>query len=509
MDVTFKNSKDGNLTCTKGNISLHSSFNPIKEAERFVESISSSFLPSYIVMTGSCLGYASSFLRQRFPAAKLVSIQYSKSFAEYDDKWDKAFVLDEDSDAKLLEEELFSVIGEEKLFSTLFISWKPSEKAWPDLASSLWKSFKELLSKAESIISTRNYFNKRWFINSVKFFIKTQKICLPQKTDKPIIVTASGPSLASAMPFLKENRGAYILLSASSSLLPLLENDIIPDFCISTDGGWWAKKHLEPLLRKNISIPLIIPPEAASPGAILSNIPIVPLNYGDFPGSLFFQATDMPYVMGERNGTVSGTAAVLALSMTSGNVFFCGLDLAVSKQYQHTQPNALEIINSQKDDRLHPLETRCASSSFSGSASLSIYRNWFATRGDSFYKRVFRLVTANDNLEQIPHLQDIFIDKTSACLFQNISLNKSCERKEITLDTGKNESEVFQMLKKIKDEIETKPETPYNYEWYKMAALKDVIQAERTGDKTVLDDIHKKTIQFLDEAISKTSRTEN
>lgn len=503
MEVFFKDSKDGNLTCSLGSINLHSSFNPLKEAERFIDLLSVSYSPSHIIITGACLGYVEPYLRSRFPQAKIISIQYSKEFSKYEGKWDKAFIFTEQSDINLINEELFSFIGEEKLFSTYFISWKASEKAWPDLASTLWASFKDLLGKAESVISTRAYFNKRWFKNSINFFTNANKICQPEKTDKAVIITASGPSLASTLPFLKENRDSYILLSASSSILPLLKNGIIPDFCISTDGGWWAKKHLEPLLRINKAIPLIIPPEAAVPKKILSTMPLVPLSYGDFPDKYLFDATKTPFIKGTRNGTVSGSAALLALSMTSGPVFFCGLDLAISNKYQHTQPNALELINSQKDKRTSPLETRCASSSLSGSSSLSIYRNWFSSRDNKFYERIFRLVTEKDKLESIPRMKDIYIEKTGKKLFPEFTCKAAIKLKEVQIDPKENERNVYHLIKKIKAQIETNPESPYNYEWYKLAALKDVIKLERTGDKTITNEIKEKTINLLDELISK------
>ncbi len=462
-----------------------------------------SYLPSHIIITGPCIGYTEHFLRERFPQSQIISIQYSDQFNKYNSKWDKSFLFTEGSDVNIVSDELFSLIGEEKLFSTLFLSWKPSEKAWPELASKLWTSFKDLLAKAESIISTRNYFNKPWFINTLNFFTSIQNICHPQLTDKPIIITASGPSLSSALLFLKKNRQSYILLSASSSILPLIENGIIPDYCISTDGGWWAKKHLEPLLRKGISIPLIVPPEAAVPKEILSFMPIIPMSYNDFPDNLFFKQTGIPFIAGERNGTVSGTAALLALSITSGKVFFCGLDLSSAKEYQHTQPNALELINSKNDCRIKTLETRCSAASLPGNKALTIYRNWFASRNDTFYNRVSRLVTKRDKLAKIPHMDDIFIDENPTDLFPVTSGSSSLVTNKIKIKKSKIAKDIYHLLKNVKDEIETNPEKTYNYDWYRMAALKDLIHEERSGKKTISPEIIKKTRVFLDEAISK------
>ncbi len=511
MDIILKNSRNGSLTCTKDSISLHSTFDPEKEAERFVSLIESSYTPSFIVITGPCLGYSAQYLKKRFPDSKTIAIQYSTDFESNSNNWDYSFFITKQDDTDFINDRLFSIIGEEKLFSTLFLSWKPSEKAWPDLAATLWKSFKDLLEKAESVISTRNFFNRRWFLNSIRFYSSVKKICIPEKTDKPIVVTASGPSLGHSLPFLKKYRESFVLIAASSSVLPLLENEIIPDFCITTDGGWWAKKHLEPLIRlyksRGVSVPIIAPPEGAVPTELLSNAPIVPLSYSDFPDKLFFEATGIPFIAGERNGTVSGTAAVFALKMTTSNVFFCGLDLAPSlKGFQHTQPNALEPINNRQDIRIKPTETRITASAFSGGSSLGIYRNWFSSRNESFYKRVFRIVSNNDSLEPIPHLKDICIDSETPKCFTEGNSDKDLSYKTSESDTTRTRKQIYQFLEKIKAEIDTNAENPYNIDWYKIAALKEVVLSERAGNKAVSDGIKEKTIQLLETAVTLVNR---
>ena len=89
-----------------------------------------------------------------------------------------------------------------------------------------------------------------------------------------------------------------------------------------------------------------------------------------------------------RNGTVSGTAADIALKITSGNVFFCGLDLANSNGFSHTEPNELENYNSTGDFRFSTKETRIVSGNFS-SGALNLYRDWFSSY--DFKNRLFRL----------------------------------------------------------------------------------------------------------------------
>ena len=61
-------------------------------------------------------------------------------------------------------------------------------------------------------------------------------------------------------------------------------------------------------------------------------------------------------------------------------------------------------------------------------------------------------------------------------------------------------------MKKIKTEIETNPQNPYNIDWYKTAALKEVVLSERAGNKSVPEEIKEKTIHLLDSAITLVNR---
>jgi hypothetical protein len=118
----------------------------------------------------------------------------------------------------------------------------------------------------------------------------------------------------------------------------------------------------------------------------------------------------------ERNGTVSGTAACFALSITTGDVFFCGLDLASSPGFQHTNPNRLDMRSRPDDFRLKPLAHRLAESSFS-SGALSVYRRWFASRSPAFTGRVYR-ISAEPYPELVGALSDLSLNDAKAKLSQ-------------------------------------------------------------------------------------------
>lgn len=386
MDIEYIEKNGSTVSVSVNGIKLHSTYSPEKEAQRFVDSLECSFSPAFVLITEPALSYTSAFLRERFPNSKLCCIRYTNFFSEYDSQWDKCFYYSP-SDGIPLSQHIYNYMGEEGISSCLFISWAPSDKVFSEQSDFAWKQIKEAILKSRTVLATMTYFAKRWTKNAIRFCLFAKKTAYIQKGDSPVIVCASGPSLKSSIPYLIKNRPNFFLLAVSSSVKPLLENNIIPDLILSTDGGYWAKQHLSFAMKNNYDIPVALPLEAACYGDIF-NQTIVPLSYGDGCGEALLNECKYTRTKAMRNGTVSGTAAKLAMDITRGNVFFCGLDLSPSKGFGHTQPNELEETNSLKDNRLTTKETRIVPGSFY-SAPLNTYLDWF--RSNDFGGRLFRL----------------------------------------------------------------------------------------------------------------------
>ena len=226
---------------------------------------------------------------------------------------------------------------------------------------------------------------------------------------------------------------------------------------------------------------------------MLSKNPIIPLLYTDTFEKELLSKLEIEFQFGSRNGTVSGTAVELALQLTNKNIYFAGLDLASSKGFSHTQPNALEEDDCLSDYKLKSTENRIVPSTFKNQ-SLEIYRNWFATRNEIFYKRVFRLVSEKDDLKQIKNLKDI---KNKEIHLENsitnnffINQNKSIDKKQ-----------VIKYFENKKNEI-TK-ETKIN-SWFKIASYTDCIQYMRCEEEKkefLFAKLKENTISLLNEVL--------
>ncbi len=389
MGIVFSTAQNGSETCSGGNILLHSAYNPEREAERFVNSAECSYNPSFIVVTEPALSYCSPFLRRKFPGAEIFAVRYDGAFSSRDKLWDKIFSVHNASEP--LSDVLFAELGEEGIFSTLFLSWEPSSRAFPDTDRFVWNEIKKVVLKSRDILYTRSFFGSRWTSNIFSFCRYISKISVPaQKGSCPVVVTASGQSLSGALPLLRKYRQSFFLIAVSSSLSVLLHNGIHPDMCISTDGGYYAGKHLTPYEVGSCSAPLALSAESFCAKRIISGCTVIPLSYGDGLESALLSYCGIPAAHAERNGTVSGTAAEFALDITSGPVFLCGLDLNAPAGYQHAQPNCIEVCNSSFDNRTVPKEGRISASRFS-SQSLSVYSGWFKSLPAEKTKRLFRL----------------------------------------------------------------------------------------------------------------------
>lgn len=375
--IQFSLAKTGEKTCSINRIRLHSAYDPVKEAQRFVAGLDFGFIPTLIVVTEPALSYCAAFLRQAYPAAKLVAIRFTHQFDEYNHLWDKFFYHDQII-------QLLHTYGEDEVLATGFISWQPSQQVFPQEYNQCWQQIRNLVQTSRDILGTRAYFGKRWLKNTLSFCYRLQNSCTIEPGTAPVLLVASGPSLESSMDFIKKNRDSLFILALSSALSPLMTAGIKPDACISTDGGYWAKKHLD-----SCSVPLILPAEAAIPASCFEKS-IIPLKYGDAPEAQLLENCKIPALQGFRNGTVSGTALELALSITTGPVFACGLDLAAKIGFQHCQPNRLEMAAATKDFRLVPKETRLFPQQLP-SQSLAIYAQWFTSQSQRFKDRFYRL----------------------------------------------------------------------------------------------------------------------
>lgn len=434
-EIQFTAAKNGLKTCCVGGTHLHSSYDPTKEAERFVSNINTDFTPFAIIVTEPALSYCVKPLREKFPNTKVGAVRFSTKFKFCDNLWD--FVLYPEQIDSLL-----TKYGEDAILSTIFVSWTPTQKAFATEHEKAWKAIRRITKTAQDILATRSFFADRWIKNSIRFCINAENNFIIEKGNIPVLIVASGPSLKQSLPYIKEFREDFFLIALSSACVPLEYAKITPDLCISTDGSFWAKKHIA-----RCKVPLAVSAESAIPNHLFSTLPTIPLRYGESPESDLLDLCSFKCMQGKRNGTVSGTAAELAFSITSNSVYACGLDLATCNGFQHIQPNQLEEANRMLDNRLKTRESRLYPASLNNE-SVKIYRQWFSTQNGKFSNRFFRLTTKDFPYKPLGNIKTMDWDE--------IDLNeKHGEKPRVVQVPILEKKQRIQRIKKFIEEIES------------------------------------------------------
>ena len=400
MEVLFQNAKNGEKTASVNGLFINSSYNPSKEAERFIEQLQISWIPLIFFILEPGIPYILSFLKEKFPSSKFCVIHFSSDFSDYDFQYDfvlNAFEFD-------FEKKLVNSFSEELLLSSFFLNWVPSSKIYSKICEETNIIIKKTLERSKTLLITRQYFEKKWLINACNFIRYIKKpLFLNSKIDKNILIISSGPSLFDSIELIKKYRQIFYIICLSSAITVCLHNDIIPDLCLSTDGGYWAGEHLKKLNKKNI--PLALPSESFCKKNILTGNKILPLDYGDGLSSKLLEDSCIKFAKAERNGTVSGTALCFALANSDKDIFFCGLDMSNQKGRQHCYPNEIEENNCLTDNFLMSFELRSVQSEYS-KGSLDIYKLWFENF-DLKGRNVYRIIEEKYKKNSLGQVKDI------------------------------------------------------------------------------------------------------
>ena len=428
MKLQFSKAKDGTQTFSADGVFFHSTYSPYKEAERFIQGVNFLFEPKIVFFIEPGLSYCKEVLKKKYPQCQTACIRLFNQKLGDEANWD---YLIHPVDYQQLKTYLINNFGEEKLLSSTIVFPKITENIFFNEVQQIVNEYKSALEDSKTLLVTRQFFEKKWLINSCTFLKYINNIIKPDfKTELPVVICASGPSLEQSISIIKQYRNKVFILCLSSALSVLIKHSIIPDLLLSTDGGYWAGEHLK-YLKQNPGIPLAAPCEAFIPKEILQNNPILALRYNDdnsFICSSIFVLSKIPFQNALRNPTVSGTGLFLAKNITSNNIFFCGLDLSSSNSFQHSQPNELEKNNLIFDTRIKSKQTRINRSRFN-SDSLAIYRNWFSSLNEQEVKNVKRVIIKNTQ-KPLGNITDIDNDQ-----FQKIIANEQNKNNTTSLET--------------------------------------------------------------------------
>jgi hypothetical protein len=379
MTERFAVSRSGLPTVFLGPLAIHSNYDPEKEARRYINSLGLKKGGRIFIFIEPGLGYAVRELRRRVPRGLMLALHCSAAFADRtgaDAEWHPQC-------GTGLADFLAAHIDDDDAPFVQLVEWKPSMNAYGSLYSGLVSCCAVFLKRSAANARTAAYFEKKWKKNTERNLRFQKKVLGFTPGNCPVLITGSGPGLEPVLPLIRdvaEKKTAFIL-AASSSVPALLSAGIEPSLMLSSDGGNWAKYHLLDALRlwgscrSAGSGPLLAASVSAALPSQYAALPL--LLVGHEPGPA--QGGTIPRLILPQRGTVTALALDLALVLSSGPLYFAGMDLQNDDIKSHARPYALDYYVNAGTSRLDPPYSRFYKRMEKAGALtvLEIYASWF------------------------------------------------------------------------------------------------------------------------------------
>ncbi|MBN2077559.1 MAG: motility associated factor glycosyltransferase family protein [Spirochaetes bacterium] len=336
------------VTAEGGRIFVHSRFDPVKEAERFIGGIDAGTHDLFVIF-GFGFGYHVERLLAGMGADSIALVIERNPYMLHGalSKRDLERLLGDERLILLLdprEEDIAeSLRGRSSRRSTL-ITHRGSFRTDPDYYGNLQGIVRSYLSTKEVNIATLAKFEKVWASNiarNIGVFAVSPGAGTFYGTFEgiPAIVAAAGPSLLESLDFLRANRDSAVIVAVDTSYRILRRNGIEPHFCLVVDPQAVNARYFE----------------GASPGStILVADPMVhPSVFRFFKGRVAVTGVAFDLLRwiercaGEKGeiahgGSVSTNAYDFARRLGASPVILVGQDLAFTGGYAHARGSYLD-----------------------------------------------------------------------------------------------------------------------------------------------------------------------
>jgi hypothetical protein len=382
---------------------LHSKYDPWKEAERYLRhtSISSDSRIYLLIEPGK--GYLTQLLHTRNPDAKLIEVHCNEQMAPIElsapaaqpARWSPG------SNCSLFAF-LAHHIADLDIGSVEVVEWPPAERAFGDVYSRIKTGVRHFLQERRATVHTTGKFGRLWLRNTIKRVAALPPLMENLKVHSPIIIAASGPSLSKSTPLLRKYRKSLFIMALPSALPALAHAGIQTDMVVHSDPGFFAEYHLrlQPSSENNMTVAIEAAPLYSK--GYRQEFPRFFWLSTTTPSEQFFaHALDITPMSLASHGTVAGIALQLALELIredSQPVFFCGLDFCFDDILGHTTPHSFDPLLFSVHSRLEPIQEifykrspKAHAGNRSQTYALERYSAWFQKLPSSYRNQVYRL----------------------------------------------------------------------------------------------------------------------
>lgn len=260
MDVLWAKSSYPTLQVQKNGheILLHSAYDPLHEASRFVSSYNITNETKIVIVLGMGLGYhVFEILRSMPKHARLIIIERdprilhkAMELVDFSFLGDSRVSLFCDNFqflemGRIVYNLFFPKIPDEK--NIVIVSHYASSQLYPEYYHKMRCDIKDFISQFAVVINTHIYVSTKWSVNFLKnideVLVNPPLALLFEKNKgKPAIVVSAGPSLDKNIDLLKEIQDKALILAVGTSLKPLLKRGIKPHLVVGIDAD---ERHFE------------------------------------------------------------------------------------------------------------------------------------------------------------------------------------------------------------------------------------------------------------------------
>ena len=388
---------------------LHSRYNPEAEAERYVASLSLNENIEFFILVEPGLGYMAAPLKKRNPKAKIISLhaeEHGRS-EDIDSQWYP-------ETGKSVQDFLEKEIPDSEALCVKLVEWRPALAVYGQRYLALVEEAAAFIRRSDANARTMKAFGPRWFRNFFTNLELVKKTIYPVPPNfapisLPVLVTGAGPGLEDSLPLIKNAGNRIFILASSSSAAALEAGGLIPDMVISTDGSQWAKLHLYEVCRgegrrrytrrytrrysrRGRRCLLAAATTAALPSQA-EDMPVLLISDGSLWQTLILNGLNIPFVALPQRGTVTAAALDLAFTLTEGDVYIAGIDLANRGIRTHSRPYSFDRLIEEKAGRVNPSYSQSykRSSLLKAGGSYGVYASWFEKQLASYPKRLHSL----------------------------------------------------------------------------------------------------------------------
>ncbi len=381
---------------------LHSRFDPVVEAGRFISGIDTDKHNLFIVF-GLAFAYHVEELVKKINDNSTVAL-IEKSLDIFFHLLGSRDITGLLSDSRLIflinpgDEDLEKELKGKSSRNVTFITHRGSHQVFPEYYGNALEKARSYISAKDVNIATLAKFEKTWSSNisrNINLIIRNPgvNVFYGKFRDFPAIVAAAGPSLLQSLDFISANINNMVVIAVDTAFRILMKNGIEPHFCISVDPQLINARYFEGV------------PEGRT--ILISEAAVHPSVHRLFRGRVavtgiaFDIMKWIENITGEKGeishgGSVSTNACDFAMRIGASPVYLAGQDLAFTGGLAHVRGSYLEeqvfmTRNRLKNELMHNRFQLTAlprinvkgirSATVHTNHKMMIFLSWFEKRG--------------------------------------------------------------------------------------------------------------------------------